>query len=311
MPLVAAAPGVRASYSRIYGLTVRSEFPVADWPPAEPAPADVEVRRARLTVPELAGEPHAARWDYQGGALQVAVQGVGRYSASGSLILVDAIADAKPEDVELYLTGAMFGALLHQRGLFPLHAAAVDLAGTAVAIAGPSGAGKSTLTATLVEGGATFLTDDSSVLEFSDGVSLWPGPSRLKLDHRSIGLLPDRPGALAPAGGTRGKFHRPVSSAAPSSRPVRLGRVYLLTDGSGPPRAERVVGLEAVAAIADQAHFLAFAVTMGLNQQVFQLAARAVNHVEVFRLIRPRGLEHLPAIVAAIRSGANQPTSAR
>ncbi|MFN0182031.1 MAG: hypothetical protein ACKVZ0_24775 [Gemmatimonadales bacterium] len=294
-------------FAKVYGLGVRSEVEVADWPAVAPCAVDIEVRRANLSSPPFGTEPQATRWEAVDGGLLVAVTGVGRFAArEGRLIEVDADPGAKREDLDLYLSGAMLGAVLHQRGLFPLHAAAVAHGGVAVAIAGESSAGKSTLAATLVATGGTFLTDDSSVLDFGrGGVSLWPGARRLKLDKQSLGLLRQSPGEdLASAGGTRGKYHAPVEAPLSSAGPVPLARVYLLTDGSGPPRLERLAGLEAVSAIADHAHFLVFAIAMGRQRQIFQLAARAAGGLEVYRLIRPRGLEQLPAIAELVRAGS-------
>src|SRR5580658_2928398 len=84
----------------------------------------------------------------------------GRFLVSeGRRILVDPGPGASEADLRPYLLGTVIGALCHQRGLLPLHAAAVLCADGAVAFAGPSGAGKSTLAAQLHALGRTVLAD--------------------------------------------------------------------------------------------------------------------------------------------------------
>ena len=71
-----------------------------------------------------------------------------RYAiTAGSRIIVDAAPEVPARNVRLFLLGSAMGMLIHQRGLLPLHANAVEIDGRAVAFMGRSGAGKSTLAA--------------------------------------------------------------------------------------------------------------------------------------------------------------------
>lgn len=54
------------------------------------------------------------------------------------------------------------------RGLIPFHGSAVEVDGKAVLVCGDSGAGKSTIAAGLVEQGANFISDDLSVVGWSE-----------------------------------------------------------------------------------------------------------------------------------------------
>jgi hypothetical protein len=70
------------------------------------------------------------------------------------------------------------------RGLLPFHASAVEIDGSAVLVSGSGGAGKSTLTAGLVDQGARFISDDLSVVGWSDaagGYVVYPGRPTLRL----------------------------------------------------------------------------------------------------------------------------------
>ena len=296
----------------VYGLRVRSAIALPDWPAAAPGEPDLFIRREPVPGPELEGPPYSARFVVEAGELRLGVVGVGRYAASGgSLIRVDPDPDAKAEDLRLYLTGALMGAILHQRSTYPLHASCVVLpsAGGGVGFAGRSGAGKSTLVSTMVRRGAAFVSDDLCVMAPADsaGLRVWPGAARLKLDESGLGAVPGTVSELDPAGGDRGKFHLPVDASLDHASPVPLTRVYILTDGEGPPRIERLTGLDAISAVVDETYFAAAALAMGLSSQVFRLAAKVAQTLRVSRLVRPRGLEHLPAVAALIERDAHHP----
>ncbi len=301
----------------IYGLRVRSALALPDWPESDGAEPDLVIQRDVVAGPEWDGEPYTAQSAIEGGEFRLTVRGVGRYAArDGNLVRVDPDAGARGEDVRLYLTGVMMGIILHQRAAFPLHASCVALPGGAgVAFAGRSGAGKSTLVAALVQRGAAFVSDDLCVMAppAAGRLRVWPGAPRLKLDQAGLVTSPLPASALEPAGGNRGKYHFPVEAGFDHTSPVWLDRVYLLADGDGPPRVERLVGLEAVSALVDQTYFLSYAHTLGLAPQVFRLATDLARSLPVMRLVRPRGLEYLPALADVIEqdSVAGDPVSRR
>ena len=288
----------------VYGLRVRSDIHLPDWPLLTVSEPDVTIRLGPPFVPIVEGEPHTGRSVVEDGQLRLLVHGVARYTAAGgSLINVEPQAGARPEDVRLYLTGALMGAILHQRGIFPMHASCVAVNGIGIAFAGRSGAGKSTLVAAMVRDGAAFVSDDiCAMLPVEDGhCRVWPGAARVKLDQNSLAGQPESPSSLPPAGGNRGKFHLAMEGSVEWSRPIPLLRVYLLTDGPGPPRVEPLTGLEAISALVDETYFLGYAAALGLASQVFRLASTVASALQVNRLIRPRGFEHLPALVAALK----------
>ncbi len=68
---------------------------------------------------------------------------------------------ADPEWVQLYLSGQVLVALLHQRKIINFHASSFIHDGWGVMILGETGAGKSSLTVSFAIAGAGFLSDDS------------------------------------------------------------------------------------------------------------------------------------------------------
>ena len=288
----------------VYGMRVRSVVPLVGWPVlSDPGDPDVHVVHEPINGPPVEGATYASRVSVEQGEVSLAIQGVARYRASGgTVIAVDPVPGSLPEDVQLYLTGAVLGAILHQRGVFPLHASCVAIDGQGIGLAGPSGAGKSTLVTALVNRGATFVSDDISVLVPRDdgGFAVRHSAPRAKLDQPAIAAL-EHPGEnFDSAGGNRGKYLVPIVGSDPSATPVPLRRLYLIRDGEGPPRAELLNGVEAVSALVDETYFLRFASALGLAQQCFVQAAVLARNLQVERLLRPRGFHHLGDLVELI-----------
>jgi hypothetical protein len=111
---------------------------------------------------------------------------------------------------------------------------------------------------------------------------------------------------LESAGGDRGKFHVPVRTLDVPGEPPPLNAIFLLRDGEGDPRIERLQGLEAVAALVEETYFLRYVVALGLAAPCFRHAGAVARKVRVARLVRPRGFDHLPLLVDLIGTGARQ-----
>ena len=121
---------------------------------ADPEPGNVEVEASLETAP---------------GRFELLVPGVARYVVeAGNVITVTPVLGADEDSIRLFLLGTGFGALLHQRGVLPLHGAAVRRSGDYVVIVGRSGDGKSSLAAALRRRGWAMATDDLSAIRVVD-----------------------------------------------------------------------------------------------------------------------------------------------
>lgn len=116
------------------------------------------------------------------------------------------------------------------RGLLPFHASAVEIDGKAVLVSGDTGAGKSTLTAGLVDQGACFVSDDLSVVGWSDVASqyvVYPGRPTLRLYPTTASWISESETVAAPQD-ERGKLllrlHRQTKSTAlPLAGLIQIG----------------------------------------------------------------------------------------
>lgn len=119
------------------------------------------------------------------------VDKVGWFYASGGnyISLVPYPGAAQPE-IELFLNGSTYGAILHQRKIMPMHGSCFVYKDQGVMLCGESGAGKSSLTAAFCKNGAAFLTDDVTPIVFSeDKPFILPLSDRIKLWDDSLEQL--------------------------------------------------------------------------------------------------------------------------
>ena len=275
------------------GLVVSSEIALPWFDTRETARrADVHVRRGAVPA-RPADLEQIARASFEGDAFRLYVPHVGRFLVRrGNEVIVDSDQTAPDDDLRLYLCGAVFGAVWHQRGVLALHASAVRVGDHCVLFAGRSGAGKSTLAAHLANRGFDLIADDVCVISTADEqVAVWPTVPHLKLDSRSLETLGEAAECLPSAGGSRGKRRLMVRGfyEAPD-RPVRCRRFYLLDRGDG-VRIESMTGLGALDAVAGHTYWVQLADGFGYQARWLKLTATAAARLEVRRLVRPWGLD--------------------
>jgi hypothetical protein len=189
----------------ICGLTVAADLDLPIASAAEAAAPDVIVHRA--VVPTVLRDARGAgpTWQIAPGRILLRIPGVARFLMSEGRELAYAPDENRStRDLEIFLLGSAFGALLHQRGVFPLRAGAVAVDGHAVLFCGASGAGKSTLVAALSVAGYPVISDDICLVRFEGSASplVVPEGRRLNLwadaiaglDLQSHCGIPVRPG---------------------------------------------------------------------------------------------------------------------
>jgi hypothetical protein len=149
------------------------------------------------------------------------------YACNGSEVEYAPAKGATRASLELYLNGSVYGAILHQRGILPLHGSSFAWRGSGIMLCGESGAGKSSLTAAFCMAGAEFLTDDVTpivicdgkpfILPLSDRIKLWED-SLLQLNREKSGLTAICPG--------QEKYYFPMEKGNHRSFP--LHRVFII-----------------------------------------------------------------------------------
>jgi len=189
-------------------------------------------------------------------------------------------------NVRLFLLGSAFGALLHQRGMLPLHANAIEIGGKAVAFMGEPGAGKSTLAAWLHDRGQRIIADDVCVVGFDGGKAVArPGLPRLRLWREALEASGRDPAAYprSYAGDERFDKFDVAIEAVGSDAP--LAALYLLERGER-PSIDRLSQLEAAEAVFANTYRGAYLTAVGGQTAHWKSAVRLVEQVPAFRAVR-------------------------
>ena len=278
----------------VFGLRVRTELALPELFPAEiQGEPDVTIRLGTIESGQRAPGLHALG----DGLLFVATE-AGRYRiAGGREIIVEPNAGAPDPNVRLFLLGSAFGALLHQRGLLPLHANAVEIDGKAVAFMGPSGAGKSTLAAWFHDCGHRIIADDVCVVEFDEGgrPMALPGLPRLRLWREALEASGREAAAFTPSFSGNPEFDKfdvPVATASAAADRCELAALYEL--GTGDSFAiVPISGVEAVDSVFANTYRGGYVSAAQGDEAHWSACMRLVRDTPLFRVSRPLSLTEM------------------
>jgi hypothetical protein len=252
------------------------------------------------------GDPSSegVTWQLAGAKFLLRIPGLARFLlADGKSITFEPENGTAPDEIAVFLSGSVFGMLLHQRGNIVLHASAVAVGGKAVLFCGASGAGKSTLAAALNRAGCAVVADDVCAVTIGHGsIPVVQSDGRMiKLWAEAVEHLDLAERRSAPVRAKLQKYY--VESDAERSTALALGAIYVLRDAR-PPLAE---GIEAVN-IVDAATLLrrnayrpALVKRMGQREMYFRAAAAMTAAAGVFHLTRPLVFARLPDTIAMLQ----------
>jgi hypothetical protein len=301
-----AAMADNAFSYRLFGLRVRSELPLPELGPVTAAEAP-DVRIVRGRVDSTGDEPFGLT--VRGDSALLNIRGIGRFGIErGSGMTVEPAPGASERNVRLFLLGSAFAAILHQRGLLPLHANAVVVEGRAVAFMGHPGAGKSTLAAWFHDRGFPVLADDVCVVTWDEaGRPLAnPGIPRLRLRPEAIEASGRNIGDYEPAFDDRDKFNVPTDRGG-AREAVPLHHLYLLErSDSGGEDFDRLAGAAAVEALVANTYRGGYLPLMEGTGAHLLACARLARGVPVFEARRRWDLSGLDASSAALEAHARR-----
>lgn len=285
---------------QVFGLRIRSEISLPElFPALGEALPDVTIRRG--IIPPF-GLP--AGIQAQGAAVILTVPEVGRFRIeAGREIIVDPEPGTPERNFRLFLLGSAFGAMLHQRGLLPLHANAIEIDGRAIAFVGESGAGKSTLAAWFLDHGYRVIADDVTVVGFEGGQAIAaPGLPRLRLWSDAL-LATGRDSCDFPRS-YRGnvqtdKFDVAIERATAVCEPIPFSAIYLL-DGIETFEFTRLSGVEAAEMLFAHTYRGSYVSAALTHRAHWTSCVRLAGGTPMFKLSRVREFDRLDEQCAAI-----------
>ena len=268
-----------------YGLPILSDFALPElWPQDVGDAAHVRIRAGDVAA-ELSGcTARGGLFEVSPSRFLLRLDGIARYLVTGGdQIVVDPAPEADAGSVRLFLLGSVFGALLHQRRLLPLHASAIATPKGVVLFAGLSGAGKSALAAVFYRRGYRVVADEICAL---DGNFVRSTAPRLLLRPDvvdELGLWADSVRQVRP---NLKKYHVPVGGSAPGdSLPVHAIYVLNITNSSE-FRISRLRGIEKLQALIQITFRRQFLLEMESGTGYMDRATGAARTIRISRLTR-------------------------
>jgi hypothetical protein len=286
-----------------FGLHFRVCLPCPELLPSN-QPPDVTITYGQ--VPEALEAPFPEGKWYQSatGLVLLKIRDTANYLIKdGKEIIIERARQATDNEVRLFLLGSAMGALIHQRGLLPLHGSAIRLPdGSAAIFMGPSGIGKSTLAAAFRQRGYAVAADDVSLI-FTDAdgsPQLQPAFPELKLWAEAAAKIGENAETLLRARTRQEKyslcFHRQFDA---TSLPLR--RLYVLQTAEDEQcEINRLQGLEKMTVLTQNTYRRFFLKEMHQKLEHFQLCAALGRHTQMSRVSRPRHIFQLNELVALI-----------
>ncbi len=193
-------------------------------------------------------------------------------------ITVEMMPGAVESDMRAYLFGTGFGALMHMRGLIPLHISAIKAPDGVTAFTGESGAGKSTKVAELhFTHGWPVICDDVAALHPDDPLPrLHAGMNRIKLWDDAVARFGVDPSRLTRDIMRYDKFHL-YDPAMFVDEPQVLKNLIEIADHG--KHISQPVGAEAVTLLMNAVYRPEIAAIFGDRGHIFKTLSRFASHI--------------------------------
>ncbi|MGB3472796.1 MAG: serine kinase [Erythrobacter sp.] len=293
-------------YYDAFGMTIASQVPLSELRRArrERTP-DISIVRGVVEHARARLGAHAFMDFANRGSIVMFWPTVGCFRIIGDhTVIVDPHPDVEERFLAFPLLGPVFAWMLSGKGLFLLHASAIDIAGRSVVFMGDKLAGKSTTAAAFLRAGYPLITDDLVAISFADRLAptIMPAFAQVKLAEDAASAVPIA-GATAQPLIHKDFPKRQHTLTSMASRPVAADWFFVLRRGG-----ERVslshAGLpEAIQALNRFSYMTRFSNadwTHAEDTAHFQNCVRLANVARVGELNVPAGLERLPETVSFV-----------
>ncbi|UVK56959.1 serine kinase [Mesorhizobium sp. AR02] len=293
-------------YYRAYGLTIASDVALPELEPAEPAPADILIAIGTIDMPKPSPET-ATIFRFEHDRQYLAWHAVGAFLISDfGRIDIEPAPGVDDALLAFPLLGPVMALLLHRRGLLVLHASAVAVAGRGAIFMGDKGAGKSTTASALIRAGHELLTDDVVALDLAK-----PETPMIVAGFPQIKLAADAAAAISLGRAeVRPQVHPQIEKmqhrlhGAFSNGTVPATRIYVLERGqrAGITALPGIAALPAIIKFSYVTRFGRAALSGDFAALHFRQCSAIANHVGVFRLEVPTGLDRIGEAVELIET---------
>lgn len=210
------------------------------------------------------------------------------YACDGNVVEYSPVKNVTTASLELYLNGSVFGAILHQRKILPLHGSSFSIGSNGFILSGDSGVGKSSLTTAFCMNGCEFLTDDVTPILFKKEMAIiLPCSDRIKLWDDSLGQLQKKSRDLKRITPGQDKFYYPISRTGSPNTLLRGIFIIELGDVES-PLFEPILKPESIPSLQQQIYRYGFLAGMpDLKKEYFKKLLLLSQSVQVIKVTRP------------------------
>jgi len=217
------------------------------------------------------------------------VKGVACFKVkNGNKIVISPYEGVDDASIRLFLNGSVLGALLHQKGILPLHGCSFRYQDRGIVICGISGVGKSSVTTAFCQNGADFITDDITPLQINETETvIKPIKTQIKLWDDSIKKLQIENTDLKKIRPALEKFYLP--SPEPVKDKQQLNHLFILKKHNKSKFiTEELNGIDKYNALRKQIYRKLYLKGMPeTEKKYFRELLQLSRTVKVTRIIRP------------------------
>lgn len=284
-----------------YGLRIQTDMECPELASAsmETGNPDVEIHLLPPAANALESMENGY-YEVQPGVFRMSVPEVALYRVEeGCRILITPLPEAPAEKIRLFLLGSAMGALLYQRGLFPLHGSAVETVWGAMIFVGVQGAGKSTLAAEFHRQGYRLLSDDvCAVAATPEGLQIIPAMAQFRLRADAYERFGVTPGARFDVD----KYVVPMGEGQ-CPHPVPLRAIHILDDyDKSTPEFEVLRGFDRVQRTLENLYRPHYLKGQGTQSDLMRMAGLIAQKSTIAVVRRRRDPEAIEGLVGFLES---------
>ncbi|GAB4035942.1 serine kinase [Spirosoma gilvum] len=288
-----------------FGLTIQTTIRFDGVLQPSDAPADVLIIEG--SVPEKAGQ--LTRVQRRGvratfgrtadGGIVINWAGIGKFRITGGNQVVYQNLGADEGTLRLFLLSEVFGVILYQRGLFLLHASAVEVNHQAIVFMGIPGAGKSTTATAFGKAGHTVLSDDLVAIQLIDHTAyVLPAFSQYKVWKQALNGLNIPISALSPSFEGIDKFLITQPLDTFPKNPIPLRQINILFPPNSRIQEGKISPIRAPVELLKHFPIPVQLLTRDYLPQHFQQSLRIAQSASIHFMKRTKDFQALEAYVA-------------
>lgn len=207
---------------------------------------------------------------------------------NGNNIIIQPLNTTSHSEIRVFLLGSVLGALLHQRGIFPIHGSAIKTNNGTYIISGRSCSGKSTLAAAFYKAGFEVISDDVTVIKPNiDGdFTAYPGIPYIKLWKDSLEELGIKKDLDRVRRGIE-KYKLPITNTK-FNRCNKITNVIILSTKNSPGIIhKKIEGTDKFAILRNNSYRAQFIYGLDQTESHFKMLTKLSNSIKLYKLERP------------------------